>query len=30
MTQKVALKNKKVTTQINGKFNGVSSADENK
>jgi hypothetical protein len=28
--QKVALKDKKLRTQINGKFNIVSSADENK
>jgi hypothetical protein len=28
--QKVALKNKKLTPQINGKFNDISSADENK
>jgi hypothetical protein len=28
--QKVALKDKKVRTQINGKFNDISSADENK
>jgi hypothetical protein len=27
--QKVALKDKKVRTQINGKFNDISSADEN-
>jgi hypothetical protein len=31
MKQKVALKgNKKKSTQINGKFNYISSADENK
>jgi hypothetical protein len=28
--QKVALKDKKLRTQINGKFNDISSADENK
>jgi hypothetical protein len=28
--QKVALKDKKLRTQINGKLNDVSSADENK
>jgi hypothetical protein len=28
--QKVALKDKKIRTQINGKFNDISSADENK
>jgi hypothetical protein len=30
MKQKVVLKDKKLRTQINGKFNNVSSADENK
>jgi hypothetical protein len=28
--QKVALKDKEIRTQINGKFNDISSADENK
>jgi hypothetical protein len=28
--QKVALKDKKVITQINGKFNDIHGADENK
>jgi hypothetical protein len=28
--QKVALKEKKLKTQINGKFNDINSADENK
>jgi hypothetical protein len=30
MKQKVALKDKKFRTQINGKFNDISSDDENK
>jgi hypothetical protein len=30
MKQKVALKEKKIRTQINGKFNNIGSADENK
>jgi hypothetical protein len=30
VNQKVALKEKKLRTQINGKFNDMSSADKNK
>jgi hypothetical protein len=30
MKQKVALKDKKIKTQLNGEFNDISSADENK
>jgi hypothetical protein len=30
VNQKVALKDKKLGTQINGKFNDINSADENK